>query len=139
APELPDPAASAPRVPAPRAHVVITVPRLFGGAAAARGVPFRIPPQQMKVIGAVAFHHGVIGVGPPGLARLEQALGHLADAAGVDELVVVAAAGGLEAYFTAPDPHAAARTLGEAVAALAGTDREVTRWEGVAAAGRLFR
>lgn len=90
----------------------------------------------MSRIGAVGIEHSPVGTG---LARLERTLGHLADACRVDELLLVSAAGRIEAYFAARDPGAAAQALGQALVALVGPDREVARWEGAGAAGRLFR
>lgn len=105
----------------------------------------------MSTIGAVGIDHRAAGVRPLGFAwlssdRLERALGPLAEAGRVDELLLISAAGGIEAYFTSRHPHAAAGPLSEAMIALVGTpgaavrprDRLVCRL-GADAVRRLFR
>jgi glutamyl-tRNA reductase len=92
-----------------------------------RGAPLSSPPQVMSSIGSVGIDHRTAGIRPLGFAwlsseRLERTLGPLAETGAVDELLLVSPAGGIEAYFAARDPGAAADALGEAMVALVGTE-----------------
>jgi Glutamyl-tRNAGlu reductase, N-terminal domain len=101
----------------------------------------------MSSIGAVGIDHRRAGTGLVRLSadRLERALGPLAEAGRVDELLLVSAAGGIEVYFACRDPRAAAVPLAEAILAIVHdrtTDRpraRPVRRQGVDAIRRLFR
>lgn len=97
----------------------------------------------MSSIGAVRIDpHGLQRLPPD---RLERALGPLAEAGRVDELVLILGARGVEAYYVCRDPSAAAAALGTALAAIAqggtaGRPRVPPgRCEGAEAVRRLFR